>query len=148
MTPQKLGPGHLKFGETGSEKEFGSMTLKTELSAELETEDPTPMLDGTEYAGAGKTTGAISGTFYQDYSVDGLVAWTWKHRGETLPFEFKPLDNAALSWRGKCQIAPVTVGGDALKENTADFEFKFVGEPEMVANGATNTPPANPAPGK
>ena len=47
LTPQKLGPGHLKFGDTGTAQEFGSMTTATSIEPDIKEEDPVPMLDGS-----------------------------------------------------------------------------------------------------
>lgn len=127
---QNLGPGSLKFGAEGSTKEFAASTSKTELKPDYKTEDPTALLSGDSYVSEGKWAGTIEGEFYQEFSMTGLLAWCYEHAGETLPFVFRPRNDAALAFKGKCVIAPVSAGGDAGKSNTASFSFTLVGKPE------------------
>lgn len=128
---QSLGPGSLKFGETGAPTEFAASTTKTELKPELSLDDAVGLLSGDDFQPEGTWGGSISGTFYQEYSATSLIAWCLDNAGKTLPFTFHPRKDSALSFSGKCVIAPVAVGGDAKKSNTTDFEFKLVGKPTM-----------------
>lgn len=140
FTPQKLGPGHLKFGSTGSEQEFGSMTTATSIEPDIKEEDPVPMLDGSNYVEQGEILGTLKGTFYQDYTMEGLTAWTWTNGGKNMPFEFRPRNDSDMIIKGSCMIKPVKVGGDPNKANTADFEFTLTSRPVMEK--AIATPPA------
>lgn len=134
---QNLGPGSLKFGAAGSEREFAASTTKTEFKPEYKTEDPVPLLSGDSYVPEGEWGGSIEGEFYQEFSMGGLVAWTYENAGQTLPFIFRPNNKGALAFKGKCVISPVSVGGDAGKSNTASFSFTLVGAPEHYdATGA------------
>lgn len=129
---EKLGPGTLTFGDTGSLKAFQSSTTKTEFKPELSLEDPIGMLDGSDFQPEGEWKGTISGTFYQEYGSDSLIAWCYEHAGQILPFTFAPKGETGISWAGKCVIMPVTVGGDAKKSNMTDFEFTVVDRAEMT----------------
>lgn len=134
---QTLGPGVLKFGETGSEREFSSATTKTEFSPEVKTEDAVALLDGSHHQPTGEWGGTISGTFYQEYGAAGLIAWCFEHAGELMPFVFTPRSGTGLiTFSGQCTIQPVKVGGDVLKENTTDFSFTIVGKPDMTTASA------------
>lgn len=132
LTPisQNLGPGSLKFGSAGSEREFAANTTKTEFKPEYKTEDAVPLLSGDSYVPEGEWGGSLEGEFYQEFSMTSLVAWTYENAGKTLPFTFRPRTDAALAFRGQCVISPVSVGGDAGKSNTASFSFALVGKPE------------------
>lgn len=130
-TPQKLGPGHLRFGALGSGQEFGSLTTKTTIEPDVKEEEPVALLDGSYYVDPGEILGTLKGTFYQDYGLTGLTAWTWQHAGQVMEFEFKPRSDSAMTISGKCKIKPVTVGGDSLKANTADFEFSLTQSPTL-----------------
>lgn len=132
---QKLGPGVLKFGKTGSEREFQSRVKKTEFTPELTLDDAVAMLDGSDYQPEGKFGGKIAGTFYQDYSIDGLVAWCYEHAGELTDFTFTPRTDGGITFTGKCVVMPVKIGGDPKKTNEADFEFKVVDKPAMSKIG-------------
>lgn len=124
-----LGPGSLKIGETGSEKEFATDLSKTALTPSTDSEDDVPMLDGSNMSGEDTTTWALSGTMYQNYDFDSLEKWCFDHRGEELPFVFVPNNAGGIDWSGVIKIRPITVGGDVKKKNTSDFEFPLVGEP-------------------
>lgn len=129
---QSLGPGTLKFGSVGSEMEFSSRVLKVEYSPELKKDSPVEMLDGSVHQPEGKWEGKLTGEFYQEYGSTSLINWCLKHAGELMPFEFRPRNDSPMTFKGKCTIAPVKVGGDPKKENTTSFDFECVGKPEMT----------------
>ena len=137
ITAHKLGPGTLKFGDTGSEQEFASHVTTCTISPSFNEEDPIPTLSGDQFVDGDATfEGTISGEFLQEYTVAGLVKWTWDHNGETVPFVFTPRTDAELSWRGECVIRPVNVGGEVKVANTAEFEFRVLELPTVETIGA------------
>lgn len=126
----RLGPGSLKFGETGTEQEFASALTNARLSPSLEEEDNIDVLSGEVLDGDDTLEYTLSGTLLQSYDQAGLVHWSYVNRLLVLDFEFIP--NTAESdygWRGQCKIVPLEVGGDVKTRNTSDFEFKVIGEP-------------------
>lgn len=136
VNAHKLGPGILKFGETGSEQEFGTHVTKVELAPSWKDEDPIPVLSGDAYQDEGEFEGTISGEFLQEYSLDGLVHWTWLNTGKVLGFTYTPRDDADLSFTGECMVRAVKVGGEVKKANTAEFEWKLTKMPELATIGA------------
>ena len=137
ITAHKLGPGTLKFGDTGSEQEFASHVTTCTISPSFNEEDPIPTLSGDQFVDGDATfEGTISGEFLQEYTVAGLVKWTWDHNGETVPFVFTPRTDAELSWKGQCVIRPVNVGGEVKTANTAEFEFRVLELPTIETLGA------------
>ena len=137
ITAHKLGPGTLKFGDTGSEQEFASHVTTCTISPSFNEEDPIPTLSGDQFVDGDATfEGTISGEFLQEYTVAGLVKWTWDHNGETVPFVFTPRTDAELSWKGECVIRPVNVGGEVKTANTAEFEFRVLELPTIETIGA------------
>ena len=137
ITAHKLGPGTLKFGDTGSEQEFASHVTTCTISPSFNEEDPIPTLSGDQFVDGDATfEGTISGEFLQEYTVEGLVKWTWDHNGETVPFVFTPRTDAELSWKGQCVIRPVNVGGEVKTANTAEFEFRVLELPTIETLGA------------
>lgn len=134
--PQILGPGVLKFGKTGSEKEFQSRTTKTELKPELSLEDAVTMLDHSTFQPQGEWGGSIDGTFYQEYGVDSLLVWCLEHAGEKMPYTFTPTQGG-ITLTGECIISPVVIGGEGKKNNTADFSFKLLDKPSIQQPGRT-----------
>ncbi|HZJ81427.1 MAG TPA: hypothetical protein VFC95_01900 [Guyparkeria sp.] len=130
----KLGPGSLIFGSTGG-KEFASQCRTVTLTPETEEEDALPVLSGEELPGDETYTWTIGGTILDDYTMDSLTVWAYENRGERLPFEFIPNDDAetAVAWTGECVIRPIAVGGEVKTRNENDFEFRCVGEPTPQA---------------
>lgn len=136
ITAHKLGPGTLKFGETGSEQEFASHVTTCTISPSFNEEDPIPTLSGDQFVDGDATfEGTISGEFLQEYTVEGLVKWTWDNNGQTVPFVFTPRTDAELSWKGQCVIRPVNVGGEVKVANTAEFEFRVLELPTIATIG-------------
>ena len=136
ITAHKLGPGTLKFGETGSEQEFASHVTTCTISPSFNEEDPIPTLSGDQFVDGDATfEGTISGEFLQEYTVEGLVKWTWDNNGQTVPFVFTPRTDAELSWKGECVIRPVNVGGEVKVANTAEFEFRVLELPTIATIG-------------
>ncbi len=134
VTAHKLGPGHLKFGETGSEQEFGSHVTRIEINPSWNEEDPIPVLNGDSYVDeeGGAFEGTIAGEFLQEYTMAGLVNWTWQNSGKVVPFTFTPRDDAELTYTGRCQVRAVKVGGDVKAANTAEFEWKVLDLPSVT----------------
>lgn len=136
ITAHKLGPGTLKFGDTGSEQEFASHVTTCTISPSFNEEDPIPTLSGDQFVDGDATfEGTISGEFLQEYTVEGLVKWTWDNNGQTVPFVFTPRTDAELSWKGQCVIRPVNVGGEVKVANTAEFEFRVLELPTIATIG-------------
>ena len=100
----KLGPGKLTFtpDEGGAAREFAGQCTKLTYKPEYKTEDPTPMLDGSEYLEPGELTGSLEGEIMQDYGTDSLPKWCFDHMGE-----------------------------DVKKSNSTSFSFPTVGKPTL-----------------
>lgn len=157
----KLGPGLLTLGPGGL------MDISCRLSAawvkwDKDKEDDTPVLCGDTIAGSTEYTATLSGTIAQDIDdADGIVDYSWTHKGEQVPFVFVPTSSAGRQVTGTVTVDPLDVGGDEVRKNMmSDFEWDCVGEPALSdyeatpATGATagtpgswtpagSTPPAN-----
>nr|DAW00323.1 MAG TPA: tail tube protein [Caudoviricetes sp.] len=134
---RRLGPGVLKFGETATAAEFSARCSNVEVAPTISSESTVALLDGSDYVPEGSPGGEISGKVYQDYTMDGLVAWSWKQAGKTLPFVYQPVKAEKLQVKGKCVIQPIKIGGDVKKTNDSDFKFALVGMPDLVEATAT-----------
>lgn len=129
----KLGPGFLKFGETGTEQEFGSQVTKLELTPEFEDGDVLPVLSGEELSGDDTESYKLGGEFLQDYSgMSSLIVWCKTNSGTDLPFEYVPNKEGGLKVNGVAKIRAVKIGGDVKQRNTTEFEFKGVGDYEFT----------------
>lgn len=122
----KLGEGSLKFGETGSEIEFGiqckSVTVEPEVD---EDDDELVVLAGEMDSDANaEESYTLKGELYQEYSKSSLIAWCHVNAGRVVPFVFRPSNEHELNVRGSVRIRRLAIGGDVKDRNTSDFEFK------------------------
>lgn len=127
-----LGPGSLTFGEAGTLRQFAGDTTKATLTPSTDSEDDTPMLDGTNESGADTTTWTIGGTIMDKYTLDSLAVWAANNAGKELPFVFTPSTEGSLEVGGVAKIRPIALGGDVKKKNSNDFEFPLVGDPTFA----------------
>lgn len=129
----RLGPGHLTLGEVGSPQEFGSQVTKMECAPSFDDGDVVEVLSGEQLAEDDEESWKLSGEFYQEFSMTGLVAWCRAHSGQVLPFTFTPDDDADFVVTGSCKVRSVKVGGEVKKRNTSEFEFPCIGIPVFGA---------------
>lgn len=134
-TAPKLGPGFLKFGKTGSQKEFGAFCTECTITPETKMDDAEPVLSGDTFAGDIEKSFKIEGKIKQTYDKDSLILWCWQNDGTVMEFEYTPLSDGALTVKGSVMIAAVPVGGEAGKTNDSEFEFSGVGEATMTTKG-------------
>lgn len=125
---QKLGPGILRFGSTGTEQEFASQCTKVELKPEFDSEDAVPVLSGEDVPGDVTESYTLGGEFLQEFSMESLIAWCKANSGTVLPFVFVPNSSSGFQVTGSAQIRAVAIGGDVKKSNTTEFEFPGVGD--------------------
>lgn len=134
----KLGPGTLLFGETASGKEFATGVVKCAVEPSYNEGDTIAVLSGDKDTEAGTWEGTLTGEFYQEYTTDSLLKWTWDHDGELMAFTFTPNKTTGLTVNGKVKIRPVNIGGDVDTENTTEFEFAMPEKP-TITTGTTST---------
>lgn len=156
----RLGPGEFTFGPTGTPLDASCQLANGTVSWEKDADDDITTLCGDTAAGSVTYTATMSGNLLQDLTEDdGLVAYTWAHKGEAVPFTYIPNSAAGATVTGTLTIDPLDVGSseDYGAVMTSDFEWSCVGEPELSwgtaepATGATaGTPgtwtPAGSAP--
>jgi hypothetical protein len=144
----KLGPGLLSIGETGTLIDFTCQVTAAHVDWSVDEGDDTQVLCGETVPGERTYSSALAGTLYQDLGdAAGIVAYSWAHKGEEVPFTFTPNTVAATQVAGSVILDPLTVGGDTAGENmTSDFEWKIVGEPTLT--GGVTTAAVAPANGK
>ena len=142
----KLGPGALTIGQTGTEVDFTCQATGARVEWSVDVGDDTQVLCGETVPGERTYSSVLAGTIYQDLGDSaGIVAYSWAHKGEEVPFQFTPSTAAGDTVTGTCILDPLTVGGDTAGENmTSDFEWAIVGEPVLGA-GAVATVEAAPA---
>lgn len=130
MATRTLGPGSLKIGATATPREFAMNLTNCRITSDTSSEDPTPMLDGSEMDGEDTYAFALAGKIQQDYDYDSLERYCFDNRGKLEPFVFTPANDGGIDWSGTVKIRPVSeMGGDVKKRNTTDFEFPIIGAP-------------------
>lgn len=140
----KLGPGLLTLGETGSPQEFGALCSSVALAPDYDSDDPIDLLDGSAVAGEESETWKLTPTIYQDYQKSTLLLWLYKNSGKEVPFTFVPSKEGALQAKGKVKVRAASIGGDVKKRNTSELEMPVVGRPILTDDYA---PVAGPVQG-
>lgn len=135
---QKLGPGTLTIGATGSGLEFAKQTTEIAVEPSYSDGDRQIVLSGDTDQEDAAWEGTLTGTFFQDYDMAGLVAWTWEHDGEIMPFTFSPnTSGVGFEVSGEVKVRPVTIGGEVDTENTSEFEWTLPDKPAIGEPGTT-----------
>lgn len=125
---QKLGPGELQIGETGSALDLSCQVTEVKITWDDDTDDDIPVLCGSVIPGASTFTAALEATVVQDMSAGGVVDYTWQNKGQDVPFTFTPTTgNAKVT--GRVTLKPVDLGGEVGKKNDSDVEWPIIGEP-------------------
>lgn len=127
-----LGPGSLSIGPAGSPQQFAGDITKVTVTPSTDSEDDTPLLDGTNESGADTTSWELGGTVLDKYTLNSVQVWAAQHAGEEQPFMFTPTSDAELEISGVVKIRPIAFGGDVKKKNSNDFAFPLVGDPTFA----------------
>ena len=116
--------------------DFTCQVTAAHVDWEVDAEDPTEVLCGETVPGERAYTSVLAGTLYQDLGdAAGIVAYSWAHKGEEVPFRFIPSTTAGDEVTGTLILDPLSVGGDEAGTNmTSDFEWAIVGEPTLAAD--------------
>lgn len=116
---------------TGGEVSLSCQITQAVVAWSDDTGDTVAVLCGDEVAGDTTWTASLSGTMFQD--LDVVVPWTWTNKGKTVSAVFIPSTAEAKQVVGNLMVKPLDVGGEVKTSPTSDFEWPFIGEPELVA---------------
>lgn len=130
----KLGPGLLTLGSGPLDASAQATKIGVEFEENVETDDAVPVLSGDELPEEETPSykAKLVATFLQDTLADsGLIAYSWEHAGENVPFVFEP--NSALERQitGTLCVVPINVGGEIKKRNTSDVTMRCIGMPDL-----------------
>ncbi|MCT1804384.1 hypothetical protein M3B20_01365 [Corynebacterium sanguinis] len=131
-----LGPGSLVIGSIGTPLDMSCQLTAFSIEWEVDAEDAEPTLCGDLIGGARTYTATAKGTVFQDIETDGVIDYSWKHKGTEAPFKFVTDETNAAAVTGRLIIDPITLGGDVRTRNKSDFEWQCVGDP--VFNPTSN----------
>jgi hypothetical protein len=130
-TATKLGPGVLTIGATGTDLDMSCQVSAAKVEWDKDKEDDTPVLCGETVAGGITYSAKLTMSVLLDLSDQGMVDYTWLHKGEQMPFVFEPNTTAGKAVTGELIVDPLDVGGDEVKKNmSVDAEWDIVGEPD------------------
>lgn len=132
MSKRVLGVGSLSIGEPGSPRQLGKDVTKVTVTPSTDSEDDTPMLDGTNESGADTTTWVLGGSVMDEYDMASTATWAAQNAGKELPFVFTPNNETGYAVSGTVKVRPIALGGDVKKKNQNDFEFPLVGDPTFA----------------
>lgn len=127
VNAHKLGPGHLAFGASGTQKEFGVALTSAKLVPEAKDGEIIEVLSGDQLVEDSEETWTLEGSLYQSYDAESLVLWCHQNSGDTLPFTFTPSNEGVLEATGSVLIRSITLGGDVKVRNKSDFKFQATG---------------------
>ena len=125
---------------------FTCQATKVQITPSVSEEDPIEVLCGDKVGGGGTTADKLDFTVISDHSsVNGLVAWSWLHRGETCEFQFQPTSDKTQVWTGKVIVQALQVGGEVgSKLLTVDgsWNLALVTPPTGYGDGQLHPTPA------
>lgn len=139
-----LGPGRFILGELGTPLDMSCQLTAFSINWEVDAEDAEPTLCGGTIGGARNYVATVTGSVFQDVETDGVIDYTWKHKGVEVPFKFVPDDAGTAMVEGRVTIDPLTLGGDVRKRNKSEFEWACVGDPVFTADSTEGGTPADP----
>lgn len=131
-TLDKLGPGLLTLGATGSPQEFGALCSAASVAPDYDSDDPIDLLDGSAVAGDESETWKLTFTIYQDYQKQSALLWLYTNSGKEVPFTFVPSKSGALQVKGTVKVRAASIGGDVKKRNTSELELPVTGRPAIT----------------
>src|SRR5262245_45805087 len=100
-TTVKLGPGTVQIGAVASAVDFECQITAGHVDWSVDEGDDVTVLCGETVPGARTYSAVFAGTLLQDLGVaDGIVAFSWAHKGETVPFVFVPSTAAGVQVTG------------------------------------------------
>lgn len=127
----KLGPGTLTLNP-GAAFEMNTQlsNARIEWSESVSSEDAVDVLSGEQLAGDEDATytAKLAGNALQDLEATGLLAFTWEHMGEEIPFVFVPRTDVGAEVTGTVRVAPLNLGGDVKSRPTSDFSWSCTGD--------------------
>lgn len=141
--PLVIGPGTLTLGEIGTPLDMSCQLTNIVINPESDSEDAEPTLCGGSLPGDSTWAWTLTGTVAQDLEKDGVIDWTWKHKGKEVPFEFTPQNDVATTKvNGTVIVDPLALGGDVGKRGMSEFEWTIVGDPDLSIGDDETVPVA------
>jgi hypothetical protein len=132
-------------GGTPTAVDFSCQVTAISIVPGVNESDPVEVLCGEKVGGGSTVNDTLNFTVISDHaSADGLVAFSWLHRGETVDFEFQPDAVAANKWAGKVVDQALQVGGAVGEQLSVEGSWTIteVTPPTGFGDGTIHTSPA------
>lgn len=127
----KLGPGTLTLGVGGPaaiSSQVRSCTVR--VTEQTKTTEAIDVLSGESLPEEEEASYkyALAVKFLTDLDADGVTAYTWANRGDTVAMEFTPNTATGGTVEGNVRLVPLDIGGDVKADMEADVTFAGVGD--------------------
>lgn len=131
---EKLGPGTLTIGATGTEVDASCLVNNAVIGWDKDEGDATTKLCGDVRPGSVTYSSTLSGNVDTDIADDtGLFGLSWASKGTEQDFVFTPSTAVGTTAKGTLVIDPLDFGADEMGADlTSDFEWRIVGEPVIT----------------
>lgn len=95
--------------------------------------DPLELLSGDVLAADATTEWQLAAGLIQDFTDPaGVIAYSWDHAGETVPFVWAPAGALGPSYAGNVVVRPLEVGGDVNKRLENELEWVITAQPTVT----------------
>lgn len=132
---ESLGPGELSIGAVGDEVDFSCQLTAATLTPSVDQDDDTPVLCGETVPGARRYTFELEMSVLQDWRAEGITAFSYQHKGESVAFQFSPDTATGPQVTGNLMVDPMNLGGEVNQRATADWTLTVVGDPMITWDG-------------
>lgn len=131
----KLKTGTLVLGAAspGPQLTVHTQASNVRITPEREEDgDPLELLSGDVLAADSVSTWTLAANILQDFDNEaGVIAYSWEHDGETVPFEWQP-NATAPTYTGNVVVEALEVGGDVNRRNFSDLEWSITAKPTVT----------------
>lgn len=127
---------------TGTERDYSGQATSVAIVPSVNEEDPVEVLDGTKVGGGSTTADTLDFTVISDHAAaNGLIAFSWKYRGNTINFEFVPDADPLNTWTGTVVMQALQVGGAVGEQLAIDGSLNItsIDPPASFGDGAIHT---------
>lgn len=142
-TDSRVRSGLLTFTPgVGTEMDYSGQATSVAIVPNVNEEDPVEVLDGTKVGGGSTTADTLDFTIISDHgSANGLVAFSWNYRGNTINFEFVPDADPLNTWTGTVVMQALQVGGAVGEQLSVEGSLNIttIDPPAAFGSGAINT---------
>lgn len=133
----KLGPGTLELGTNPDNLDVSAQvrSMLVRAAERVTRVEPIPVLSGDELEGAETVDHdfTLVGNVIQDPTVDGMVDFTWAHKGQPVALRFIPSTTAGRVVTGTVVPVPLDFGGDVdgTTRPEAAITWRFTADPDL-----------------